>query len=154
MHTIYLDNHATTQCDPRVVKAMLPYFSTAYGNPSSLNNRAGQLARQATEHARAQVAALLGAQSHEIVFTSGATESNNLAILGLARGVGQGRRNRIVTSVFEHKSVLEPCRRLADEGFEIITLPVDRKGRVKTHAAADAINDRTLLVSIQAANNE
>ena len=151
---IYLDNHASTPCDPRVVRAMLPYLSGLCGNPSSLENRAGRQAQKAVEGARAQVAALVGAEPQEIVFTSGATESNNLAILGYARAERAGARNRIVTSSIEHKSVLEACRRLAGEGYEVIKLPVDRKGRVQRNAAFEAINRQTLLVSIQAANNE
>lgn len=151
---IYLDNHASTQCDPRVVEAMVPYLCDSCGNPSSLDNCAGRRAREVVERARAEVAGLVGAKPGEIVFTSGATESNNLAILGFARGTGKGRRNRIVTSAVEHKSVLEACRSLAYEGFEIIELPVDLKGRVIQDAAIEAINDRALLVSIQAANNE
>jgi len=154
MHTIYLDNHASTPCDPRVVEAMLPYLLGSCGNPSSLHNRAGRSARQAVEKARAEVAGLIGAEPDEIVFTGSATESNNLAILGFAGGAVRGKRNRVVTSAVEHKSVLEPCRRLRRFGYELITLPVDRKGCVNGEAAAACINERTLLVSIQAANNE
>jgi cysteine desulfurase len=151
---IYLDNHASTPCDPRVVQAMLPYLCSSCGNPSGLENRAGREAHVAVGRARAQLASLVGAEPHEIVFTSGATESNNLAILGYARAGYGDVRNRIVTSSIEHKSVLEACRKLAGEGYDVIELPVDRKGRVRREVALEAINRRTLLVSIQAANNE
>jgi len=154
MRAIYLDNHASTPCDPRVVEAMLPNLFDSCGNPSSLHNYAGRSARQAVEKARAEVAGLIGAEPGEIVFTGSATESNNLAILGFVGGMKRGKRNRIVTSTIEHKSVLEPCRRLARHGYELITLPVDRNGRISNEAAAACIDERTLLVSIQAANNE
>jgi cysteine desulfurase len=154
MNTIYLDNHASTQCDPRVVETMMPYLCGSCGNPSSQDNISGRRSRLATENARGQVARLIGAIPHEIMFTSGATESNNLAILGFTGAAHGGMRNRIVTSSIEHKSVLEPCRRLARKGFEIIELPVDRKGRINRDAVVEYINGRTLLVSIQAANNE
>ena len=148
---IYLDHHATTPCDPRVVEAMLPFFTQHFGNASS-THEAGREAADAVEAARSQVAQLLGARSKEIVFTSGATESNNLAILGLARAFGSKRR-RIVTTPVEHKAVLGPCRELEKEDFDLVVLPVDRTGIVDL-AAAEAINQSTLLVSIQAANHE
>lgn len=149
---IYLDHHATTPCDPRVVEAMLPFFTTNFGNPSS-PHEAGRVAADAVQNAREEVAALLGARSSEVVFTSGATESNNLALLGLARAFGDKRR-RIVTTPIEHKAVLEPCRWLQKQGFELVVLPVDRAGTVDLNAAARAITDDTLFVSIQAANHE
>src|SRR5829696_776545 len=126
---IYLDYHATTPCDPSVVEAMLPYFGQVYGNPSSSVHAAGREAAEAVDLARAQVAELIGAYESEIVFTGGATEANNLAILGLARGTGGGRR-RIVTSAIEHKAVLGPCRELEKQGFEVIVLPVDESGQL------------------------
>ncbi len=150
---IYLDYHATTPCDPRVVQSMLPYFGDMFGNPSSSVHQAGRLATEAVERARAQVAELIGANPGELIFTSGATESNNLAIFGLARGNTTNRR-RIVTTAIEHKAVLGPCHELQREGFEVIYLPVDREGCVDREAVQAAITDETLLVSIQAANNE
>lgn len=150
---VYLDYHATTPCDPRVVEAMLPHFGEAYGNPSSSVHAAGREAAEAIDAARAQVAGSIGASKGEIVFTGGATEANNLAILGLARGAGGGRR-RIVTSAIEHKAVLGPCQELEKQGFEVIVLPVDGFGRVDFEAAKEAITEDTLLVSVQAASNE
>lgn len=149
---IYLDHHATTPCDPRVVEAMLPFFTAHFGNPSS-PHQAGRVADDAVQSAREEVAALLGAQRGEIVFTSGATESNNLALLGLARAFGDKRR-RIVTTAVEHKAVLEPCRWLQKQGFDLVILPVDRTGTVDLEAASQAITENTLFVSIQAANHE
>lgn len=153
MKVVYLDNHATTPCDPRVVEAMLPFFAEHFGNPSSSLHALGRAAADAVEQARYQVAQLIGAKASEIVFTSGATESNNLAIFGIASAY-KGPRRRLVTSPIEHKAVLEPMRRLAQEGFELVFLPVDSKGRVDLEAAQSLIDDRTLLVSIQAASNE
>ncbi|MBV9468836.1 MAG: cysteine desulfurase, partial [Abitibacteriaceae bacterium] len=153
---IYLDNHATTPCDPHVVEAMLPYFTEHFGNPASATHTAGSHAAEAVEIARKEVATLIKAQTHEIVFTSGATESNNLAILGAAlqqENSGSSRR-RIVTSPIEHKAVLGPCRWLAEKGWDVIVLPVDGTGTVDLDAADQAIDDSTLLVSIQAANHE
>jgi cysteine desulfurase len=154
---IYLDHHATTPCDPRVVEAMLPYFLKYFGNASSAHE-AGTQAANAVETAREQVAALLGAEPSEIIWTSGATEANNIAIFGLARGPYAQRlapkRRRIVTTAIEHKAVLEPCRALQEEGFEVIVLPVEPDGRVNIQAAREAIDENTLLVSIQAANGE
>jgi len=150
---IYLDYNATTPVDPRVLEAMLPYFSGVYGNPANGLHRQGRLAARAVDEAREQVAELLGAQPHEIAFTAGATESNNLAIDGLTRHATR-LRHRILTTAVEHKAVLEPCQRLGREGWDVIVLPVDRDGVVDVAAAAEAINDNTLLVSVQAANNE
>lgn len=150
---VYLDNHATTSCDPRVVEAMLPFFTEHYGNPSSSLHALGRKASDVVEQARSQVAQLIGAKSGEIVFTSGATESNNLAIFGMAAAYHDSRK-RLVTSPIEHKAVLEPMRRLAQQGFELVFLPVDTKGRVDLEAAQQLINSQTLLVSVQAANNE
>lgn len=156
---IYLDHHATTPCDPRVVEAMLPFFCEHFGNASSAHDQ-GSIAADAVAEARAEVAALIGARPREIVFTSGATESNNLAIFGLTRSASSGAstcsgpRRRIVTTQVEHKAVLEPCRELERQGFDIVRLPVEDTGRVSLEAARGAINEETLLVSIQAASHE
>lgn len=152
---IYLDNHATTACDPLVVEAMLPYFSLTYGNAAS-PHALGQQAANAVQRAREQVAALLGAQPNEVIFTSGATEANNLAILGAAHQheYSGGQRRRIVLSAIEHKSVLEPCQQLASHGWEVIIIPVDSFGVVQWEVAEQAVNEETLLVSLQAANSE
>lgn len=150
---IYLDYHATTPCDPRVVEAMLPYFTEQFANPSSATHRAGKTAAKAVEKARRQVAELIGAEPKEIIFTSGATESNNLSILGLARHPNNKRR-KIVTTAIEHKAVLSPGKHLEKLGFELVILPVDAVGRVDQAAARQTIDENTVLVSIQAANNE
>lgn len=150
--TIYFDYHATTPCDPRVVEAMLPYFTQEFGNPSSGLHRLGRRAARAVDTAREQVAALIGATPDEIVFTSGATESNNLVIHGLAHQ--RAERRRIVTTAIEHKAVREPCRALEAQGFDVVVLPVGRDGTVDLQAAEEAISHDTLLVSVQLANNE
>jgi len=153
---VYLDNQATTRCDPRVVEAMLPYFSEQYGNPASAEHSMGRTAEAAVENARAHVAALIGADVREVIFTSGATEANNIAIKGAARfaaGMGDKRR-RIVTVATEHKCVLESAAALADEGFETVVLPVRRDGRLDPGALRDALTVPTLLVSVMAVNNE
>ncbi len=151
---IYLDYHATTPCDPSVVQAMLPFFSRKFANPSSEIHSMGREARRAVETARGQIASFIGAETDDIVLTSGATESNNLAIMGLASRQDPARRTRIVTSAIEHKSVLAPLEVLSQQGFDVVVLPVDRLGRVSKDVAARETTDRTLLVSIQAANNE
>lgn len=133
---------------------MLPYFEQAYANPSSTAHEAGRTAFEAVAEARGQVAALVGAHPGELVFTSGATESNNMAILGLARGSEGGDRKRIVTTAIEHKAVLGPCEELSRQGVEVVILPVDGEGSVDLDAAEEFINEDTLLVSVQAANNE
>ncbi|MCS6800047.1 MAG: IscS subfamily cysteine desulfurase [Myxococcota bacterium] len=151
---IYLDNHATTPCDPRVVEAMLPYFTREFGNAASRNHVFGWRAEEAVERARAQVAALVGARSDkEIVFTSGATESDNLAIKGVAR-FHRDRGDHIVTVKTEHKAVLDTCKRLEREGFGVTYLDVDRTGRVDPDDVRRAIEPRTILVSVMLANNE
>ena len=150
---VYLDNHATTRTDPRVVEAMIPYFTELYGNSASVSHRFGWEAAAAVEHAREQVARAIGADAREIVFTSGATESNNLAIKGAARA-NVRRGKHLVTAVSEHKAVLDPIKRLARQGWEITIVPCDEYGRVSVQAVADALTDRTVLVSIMAANNE
>ena len=152
--SIYLDNQATTPCDPRVVAAMLPYFSSWFGNPHSAEHAPGRQAADAVEEARAHVAALVGAEPREIVFTSGATEANNLAIKGAARFAGTAGSRRIVTLATEHKCVLESARDLAAEGFEPIILPVQRNGLLDLDCLRDSLRTPTLLVSVMAVNNE
>ena len=152
---IYLDYFSTTPCDPAVVAAMLPWFGEDFGNPHSLHGP-GRKAAQAVERAREGVAGLLGVEAREIVFTSGATEANNLAIKGAARHLvrlGDPRR-RIITVATEHKCVLESVRALAAEGFEAVVLGVDSDGRVDPEALREALKVPTLLVSMMAANNE
>jgi cysteine desulfurase len=150
---IYLDNHATTRTDPRVVEAMLPFFSERYGNAASVSHRFGWDAAAALEEAREQVARSIGAEPREIIFTSGATESNNLAIKGAAQALRR-RGNHLVTASSEHKAVLDPMKRLAREGWDLTIVPCDQHGHVAPEAVAEALNDRTVLVSIMAANNE
>jgi cysteine desulfurase len=150
---IYMDNNATTRCDPRVVDAMLPFFTEKFGNAASRNHVFGWEAEEAVEQARAQVAALIGAGEKEIVFTSGATESNNLAIRGVAH-IDKNKGDHIVTAITEHKAVIDPCKRLEREGFQVTFLPVDRYGQVSPEQVAAAITDKTVLVSIMPANNE
>jgi cysteine desulfurase len=150
---VYLDNHATTRTDPRVVEAMIPYFTEVYGNSASVSHRFGWEAAAAVEHARQQVAGAIGAEAREIVFTSGATESNNLAIKGGARAAAR-RGNHLVTAASEHKAVLDPFKRMARQGWEITIVPCDEYGSVSPQAVEDALTDRTVLVSIMAANNE
>ncbi len=153
---IYLDNQATTPCDPRVVAAMLPYFSEAFGNPHSVEHALGREAEAAVARARAEVAALIGATPREIVFTSGATESNNLAIKGAARFAArmENPRRRLITLATEHKCVLQATADLAEEGFEPVFLPVRPDGRLDPEALRMALATPTLLVSAMAANNE
>jgi cysteine desulfurase len=153
---IYLDNHATTPCDPRVVEAMLPWFTQRFGNAGSVEHALGQEAAEAVEEARAHVAALIGAAASEIVFTSGATEANNLAIKGAARlahSLGDARR-RIVTLATEHHAVLDCVTDLAGEGYEPVILPVGPDGLLDPATLAEALQVPTLLVSIMAVNNE
>lgn len=150
---IYLDHHATTPCAPAVVAAMLPYFTEAYGNPSSRGHAFGQEAQRAIEEARAQVAALVGATPEEIVFTSGATESDNLAVRGLARA-NRERGRHLVTSTIEHPAVLEPCRTLEGEGFEVTRVEVSEEGVLDIGRLEAALRPDTVLVSVMAANNE
>lgn len=151
---IYLDHAATTPLDPQVWEAMRPYFFEEYGNPSS-RHAMGCSAATAVEHARAQVAAAIGADPREIVWTSGATESDNLAIFGVAEASHTARRDRhVVTVRTEHHAVLDPCLELERRGFTVTRLPVDDCGRVDPAALEEAVTDRTLLVSIMHANNE
>ncbi len=153
---VYLDNQATTRCDPRVVQAMLPFFSEGYGNPHSVEHGMGRDAEAAVEAARARVASLIGAGTREVIFTSGATEANNIAIKGAARfaaGMGDTRR-RIITVETEHKCVLEAVADLAAEGFEPVVLPVRPDGLLDPDALRAALATPTLLVSVMAVNNE
>ncbi|GIW87015.1 MAG: cysteine desulfurase IscS [Isosphaeraceae bacterium] len=150
---IYLDNHATTRVDPRVVEAMLPYFTEIYGNPASVSHRFGWDAEAAVESARAQVAALIRADPKEMIFTSGATESNNLALKGAAASLRR-RGNHLISAATEHRAVLDPLRHLAREGWEVTLVDPDPYGLVSVEAIAAAMTDRTVLVSVMAANNE
>lgn len=150
---IYLDNHATTRCDPRVVEAMVPYLSEIYGNAGSRNHSFGWAAQAAVEKAREQTADLLGADPKEVVFTSGATESDNLAVLGVARFYKDKGRH-IITSNIEHKAVLDTCHELEKEGFEVTFLPVDREGLLTPDQVREAIRPDTILCTIMWANNE
>jgi cysteine desulfurase len=157
---IYFDNAATTRCDPRVVEAMLPFFTEEYGNPGSRNHVFGWVSEDATETARKRVADLIGADRKEVIFTSGATESNNLAIKGAAsmyakHGPGSGAcRGHIITAMHEHKATLDPCKRLQKEGFEVTYLEPGRDGIITAAMVADAMRDDTILVTIMWANNE
>jgi cysteine desulfurase len=150
---IYLDHHATTPVDPAVVAAMLPYLTEKFGNPSSRQHAFGQEAHAAVEEARAHVARLVGAEPADIVFTSGATESNNLAVRGVARAAGS-RGRHLVTTAIEHPAVLEPCRTLEREGFEVTVVGVSADGVVSTGDVERALRADTALVSVMAANNE
>jgi cysteine desulfurase len=150
---IYLDSHATTPVDPRVLDAMLPFFTEEFGNASSRNHPYGWRAAKAVEQARDQVARLIGARFREIVFTSGATEANNLAIKGVAARAPE-RRRHIVTVATEHRAVLDPCRALERDGFRVTCLGVDRDGLVDLDAVDAAVADDTLLVSVMGGNNE
>jgi len=150
---IYMDNHATTPVDPRVVEAMLPYFTEFFGNAASRSHAFGWTADQAVDRAREQVGALIGGSGKEIVWTSGATESDNLAIKGAAYFY-RDRGDHIVTCQTEHKAVLDTCKRLEKEGFRVTYVPVARDGRVDPAVVAAAMTDKTILVSIMLANNE
>jgi cysteine desulfurase len=150
---IYMDYHATTPVDPRVLDAMLPYFREEFGNAASRSHVFGWRAEEAVERAREEVAKLIGAVGKEIVWTSGATESDNLAIKGIAEFY-KDRGNHIITAVTEHKAVLDTCKRLEKQGFVVTYLPVDKDGRVNPQAVAAAMTDKTILVSIMLANNE
>jgi cysteine desulfurase len=150
---IYFDNHATTPVDPRVLEAMLPYFTEKFGNAASRNHEFGWRAEEAVENARGQIARLIGANPKEIVFTSGATESDNLAIKGVAEAYRE-KGNHIVTQVTEHKAVLDSCKRLEKYGHEVTYLPVERDGRVRVEDIRAAITPKTILISMMYANNE
>jgi cysteine desulfurase len=150
---VYLDFHATTPVDPRVLEAMLPYFTEQFGNPASRQHAYGWESQKAVDTARSQVAALIGASPSEIVFTSGASESNNLAIKGAVHA-RRDRGDHIITAATEHKSVLDSCNCLEREGCRITRLGVDTRGFIDLDALRSAITDRTILISIMAANNE
>jgi cysteine desulfurase len=150
---IYLDYHATTPVDPRVLEAMVPYFTDRFGNAASRSHKFGWDADAAVERAREQAGSLIGASGNEIIFTSGATESNNLAIKGVLHAHAE-RPRHVVTTRVEHKSVLDTCRSLGAAGCRVTCLPVDSAGRVSADAVRQAVTDDTVLVSIMAANNE
>jgi len=150
---IYLDHHATTPCDARVLETMLPFFSVHFGNAASKQHAFGWAASDAVERARKQVASLIGAGSKDVIFTSGATEANNLAIKGVA-AARRGERDHLVTVATEHKAVLDPMKRLAQQGWAVTVMPVNSAGIVDLGELGDAITDRTALVSVMAASNE
>ncbi len=150
---IYMDNHATTPVDPRVFQAMTPYFTNIFGNSASRNHSFGWEAEEATEKARKQIAAIIGATNKEIVFTSGATESNNLAIKGVAEMYAE-RGNHIITAATEHKAVLDTCKRLEKDGVRVTYLPVQQNGLIDLDQLREAITDKTILITIMYANNE
>ena len=156
---IYMDNASTTRTDPRVVEAMLPYFTEVYGNSASRNHSFGWSAEDAVTRAREQVAALIGAGPKEIIWTSGATEGNNLAIKGAARMLAKGPagstgRGHIITAIHEHKAVLDPCKRLEREGFDVTYLEPGADGLITRAMVEDAFREDTILVTIMWANNE
>lgn len=158
---VYMDHAATTPCDPRVVEAMLPYFTEKFGNSGSRNHKFGWEAEDGAEAAREQVAALLGCSPKEVIFTSGATEGNNLAIKGAAEmyerapaGSAAGTRGHVITVMHEHKAVLDPCKRLQKEGFDVTFLQPPEDGVITAKMVKDAIRPDTVLVSVMWANNE
>jgi cysteine desulfurase len=150
---VYLDNNATTPVDPKVLETMMPYFTEKFGNAASRSHSFGWEANDAVEHARGQVAAVIGADPREIIFTSGATEGNNIAIKGIAEFYAD-RGKHIITQVTEHKAVIDPCNYLSGRGYRVTFLGVDKCGRVDVNELKDAISDDTILVSIMHGNNE
>jgi cysteine desulfurase len=150
---IYMDYHATTPVDPRVLEAMLPFFTQHFGNAASRNHAFGWEAEEAVEKARKQVADLIGANPKEIIFTSGATESNNLAIKGAAE-MYREKGNHVITCVTEHKAVIDTCKKLEKQGARVTYLPVQKDGRISLDDLRSAITDKTILITIMTANNE
>ncbi|MBA3914956.1 MAG: IscS subfamily cysteine desulfurase [Acidobacteriales bacterium] len=150
---IYMDNHATTPVDPRVLEEMLPFFTDKFGNSASRNHPFGWAAEEGVETARERIAKLIGASPKEIIFTSGATESDNLALKGIAEMYKQ-KGNHIITAVTEHKAILDTCKRLEKYGYRVTYLPVQKDGLVDLDELKRAMDDKTILVSIMAANNE
>lgn len=153
MRSVYLDNNATTAVDPRVLEAMLPFFKDNFGNAASRNHKFGWVAEEAVEKARAQVAKVIGAGSKEIIWTSGSTEGNNLAILGAAK-MYANKGKHIVTCKIEHKAVIDPCKFLESQGYEVTWLEPPKTGRVSVDQVRDAIREDTILVTLMFANNE
>ena len=150
---IYMDNHATTPMDPRVLEEMLPYFREKFGNAASRNHSFGWVAEEGVETARERVAKLIGAATKEIIFTSGGTESDNLAIKGVAE-MYKEKGNHIITAVTEHKAVLDSCKRLEKNGYRVTYLPIQKDGLIDLEDLKHAMDDKTILVTIMAANNE
>ncbi len=150
---VYLDNHATTPVDPQVLEAMLPYYRERFGNAASRQHALGWMAEEAVDQARQQIATLLGAKPRELIFTSGATESNNLALFGVARRY-RPKGNHLISVVTEHKALLDPLAALEKEGFQVTLLPVDRHGGLDLGRLAKAMTKETILISVMAANNE
>src|SRR5665213_4019491 len=150
---LYMDNHATTPLDPRVLEAMLPFFTNKFGNAASRNHSFGWEAEKAVDMAREQIAKLIGSTAREIIFTSGATESDNLAIKGIGE-MYRERGNHIITQVTEHKAVLDTCKRMEKQGYRVTYLPVNADGLIEMDDLKRAIDDKTILVSIMFANNE
>jgi cysteine desulfurase len=153
MKPIYMDHHATTPLDPQVLDAMMPYLTSEFGNPASSTHEWGKRARLAVEKAREQVASFIGCLPEEIVFTSGATESDNLALKGIAWR-NHEKKGRIITIATEHKAILDTCKRLQQEGYEIVWAPIDAFGRVQLDKLAANLTPDTIMVSVQAANSE
>lgn len=150
---IYMDNNATTPVDPRVLEAMLPYFQGKFGNSASRNHSFGWEAEEGVETAREQIAQCLNASPKEVIWTSGATESNNIAIKGVAQ-MYKDKGNHIITQVIEHKAVIDPCKYLEQNGFDVTFLPVDKQGMIHPEQVREAMTDKTILVSIMHGNNE